>query len=44
MGAFDIFDNLVSRKRQVIEQNGPKFGPLGVSKQFIQDVFDRLSV
>ncbi len=25
--AFPIFDNLVSRKRLVIEQNGPKFGP-----------------
>ncbi len=27
-GAFPIFDDLVSRKRLVVEQNGPKFGPL----------------
>ena len=26
--AFPIFSNLVSQKRLVVEQNGPKLGPL----------------
>ncbi len=28
-GAFEIFGNLVSRKRMVVERNGLKFGPQG---------------
>ncbi len=28
-GAFSIFDNLISRKRLVVEQTGPNFGPGG---------------
>ncbi len=29
LGAYTNFDNLVCRKRMVVEQNGVKFGPLG---------------
>ena len=28
-GAFPFFDDLVSRKWLVVQQNGPKFGPVG---------------
>ena len=33
-GAFPFFDDLVSRKRLLVERNGPNFGPLGGGEVF----------